>query len=274
VLFRSEPLNTPADRAYAATQKTGAVFHYVEQDPYVNRDPRFAIDIIYNQATNMTGWTGAKAQIYYTAQNDGSFLYSELLDRKYLGRSFTGYYERKRWPGFSIKNTSTKYEISIPMMRLTELYLNYAEASNEAYGPTGIGVTGGVPITALAAVNLIRQRANGGVAWNVLAAYTGTKELLRPRIKNERNIELSFEGHYYFDLRRWKDAPEAYSSTIMGMDIEKMPTSAAPYTTGFRYTRLPLPKDRQTAWKDPMYYLPFNVEDMYKMKKFVPNTPW
>jgi hypothetical protein len=62
----------------------------------------------------------------------------------------------------------------------------------------------------------------------------------------------------------------------MGMDIEKLGTGydATTYPTGFRYKRLALPKERQASWKDAMYYLPFNIEDNFKMKKFVPNEVW
>ena len=259
-----EALNTPEDRAKAI-----AAGHYNEQNPYANRDPRLDYDVIVNQGA-CQGWTAGKAQIYYTVKSDGSISYSELLDRNYLGRTFTGYYERKRWANQSQKaqNSAT---ISTPLIRLTELYLNYAEAANEAYGPTT--PMPGATMTAAQAINVIRSRAG---QTNILPAYTSSKENFRARIRNERNVELSFEGHYYFDIRRWKDAPLAYSSTIMGMDIEKLPAgyNSTLYPTGFRYTRITLPKERQTNWKDAMYYLPFNVEDMFKMKNFVPNEVW
>jgi hypothetical protein len=256
------PLNTDADRTAAITAGK-----FKEQDPYTNRDPRLDIDVIVNQGA-CQGWTNGKAQIYYEIKPNGSVSFSELLDHNYLSYTRTGYYERKRWANQSQKAKNSAI-ISTPLMRLTELYLNYAEASNEAYGPTTIGVPGAT-MTALQAINAIRTRA-GQVA--VLPAYTGSTAAFRPRIRNERNVELSYEGHYYFDERRWMDAPVAYSSTLIGMDIEKVPVTTT-YTKGFRYTRLPLSNDRQSRWKDAMYYLPFNVEDTYKMKNFTPNTPW
>lgn len=256
-----EPLNTEADRQVAITAG-----HYKDQDPYANRDPRFTIAILYNQAPNLTGWTGGKAQIY-TEVKSGVTSYSELLDQRYLGWSRTGYYNRKLWGEKSNKSTGN-VDYTSPIIRLGELYLNYAEAVNEAYGPNGVAP--GAALTALQAVNLIRSRI--GMP-DVLAKFTGSKEDFRPRIKNERVIELCFEGHYYHDIRRWKDAPEAYKGTIYGMAIEKVTTSTT-YPTGFKYTRVPLGAERQTAWKDAMYYLPFNTEDNYKMKNFVPNEVW
>ena len=61
--------------------------------------------------------------------------------------------------------------------------------------------------------------------------------------------------------------------TVMGVDIEKVTVSAT-YPTGYKYSRQPLSADRQVRWKNAMYYFPFNTEDMYKMKKFVPNEVW
>lgn len=257
-----EPLNTDADRA-AAT----AAGHYNEQNPYVNRDPRLAMDIITNQSPCI-GWSSGKAQIWRQTSG-GVTTYSELLNQSYLGITKTGYYLRKNWA-----NNSQKNKVSVvhtdPIIRLAELYLNYAEASNEAWGPTTIGVTGAT-MNAVDAINVIRNRV-GQV--NVLPQFTVSKEVFRDRIKNERNVELSWEGHYYFDIRRWMDAPQCYSTTLMGVDIEKLPAPTAEYPTGYKYTRVPLGQDRQVAWKPAMYYLPFNIVDNFKMRIFEPNEVW
>jgi hypothetical protein len=111
---------------------------------------------------------------------------------------------------------------------------------------------------------------------NILAAYTGNKDALRERIRNEQCVEFAFEGHYYHDIRRWQTAPQAYGSTLIRMDIEKLPAgyNATLYPIGYRHTRLPLSADRQPKWIDPMYYLPFNTEDNFKMRNFVPNVVW
>ncbi len=254
-------LNTQADRDAAI-----AAGKFKEQDPYANRDPRFYIDIIHNQASNIIGWSNSKAQIWYQMVN-GVAIYGELVDQSYLGITRTGYYSRKRWPENSVKNKTNK-NVTDPIIRLGELYLNYAEAANEAYGPNGSAP--GASMTALGAVNLIRNRIGQP---NVLAQYSASKDVFRLRVKNERNVELSFEGHYYFDIRRWKDAPVCYAGPLMGVDVEKV-TSNATYPTGYKYTRYPLSSDRQSNWKEAMYYLPFNTEDTYKMKKFVSNEVW
>lgn len=254
-----EPLNTEADR-----QAATAAGHYNEQDPYANRDPRFYIDVVYNTAP-VPGY-GA-AQIYYSTVN-GTAVYGQLLDQSYAGVTRTGYYERKTWGEQSVNNKTTPHYTD-PLIRLGELYLNYAEAANEAYGPNGTAPN--ATMTALQALNKIRKRVSMP---DVLPAFAASKEKLRDRIKNERTIELCFEGgHYFHDIRRWKDAPKVMGGTLMRMDVEKVAVSAA-YPTGFRYTRMPMSADRQVRWKDAMYYFPFNTEDMYKMKNFVSNEVW
>ncbi len=253
-----EPLNTEADRQAAI-----AAGHYKDQDPYANRDPRFYIDIIYNEAP-IPGYTTAK--IYYEIKN-GVTTYSELLDQTYLGITKTGYYQRKLWGDQSVKN-KVQPLITDPVIRLGELYLNYAEAANEAYGPNKAAP--GANMTAIDAINKIRTRV---AMPNVKSEYTTSTDVFRPRIKNERTIELCFEGHYYFDIRRWKDAPTVMAGPLMAMDVEKVTTSTT-YPKGYKYTRMPLLAERQTRWKDAMYYFPFNTSDNYKMKNFVPNIVW
>jgi hypothetical protein len=256
-----DPLNTPADRA-AAT----ALGHYNEQDPYANRDPRFAEDIMYNQSP-CQAWTNNKAQIYYTNVG-GTITPAELLTKaKYAGMTYTGYYMRKFWNNNSTLNKVTGI-LTDPLCRLAEMYLNYAEAANEAYGPNTPAP--GATMTAVQAINAVRTRAGMPA---VLSAYTGSTAAFRPRIKNERIVELSWEGHYYNDIHRWMDLQTIMSSTLIGMDIEKVTVSAT-YPIGFKHTRLPLPQDRQVAWKPQMYYLPFNNADNLKMKNFVPNPVW
>jgi hypothetical protein len=146
--------------------------------------------------------------------------------------------------------------------------LNYAEAANEAYGPTGVAP--GASMSAVDAVNFIRARVGMPA---VLSKFTTDKDLFRNRIKNERTIELAFEGHYYYDIRRWKDAPAVYSSTLMGIVVEKVPIDAN-YPTGYKYSRAPLPSTRQISWREAMYYLPFSTDQYDKMTKFVPGDKW
>ena len=256
------PLNTEAQRA-AAT----AAGKYNEQNPYVNRDPRFENAVVYNQCT-FQGYSPASLYI----NPDGSKPSGSLLTYPQSasdGVSETFYYERKRTGPLSNKGNQNVI-LTDPIIRLAEVYLNYAEAANEAWGPTGKAPS--ATISAVDAVNVIRARVEMP---DVLAEYCGTKEIFRDRIKNERAVELCFEGnHYYCDIRRWKDAPEIGRSTLYGMRATKVDVSAQ-YPTGFRYERFALPANRQIAWKnDGMYWFRFQDSDLLKMSNYTPKMDW
>lgn len=256
------PLNTEAQRA-AAT----AAGKYNEQNPYINRDPRFENAVVYNQCT-FQGYSPASLYI----NPDGSKPSGSLLTYPQSasdGVSETFYYERKRTGPLSNKGNQNVI-LTDPIIRLAEVYLNYAEAANEAWGPTGKAPS--ATISAVDAVNVIRARVEMP---DVLAEYCGTKEIFRDRIKNERAVELCFEGnHYYCDIRRWKDAPEIGRSTLYGMRATKVDVSAQ-YPTGFRYERFALPANRQIAWKnDGMYWFRFQDSDLLKMSNYTPKMDW
>ena len=258
------PLNTEAERLVAT-----AAGEYNEQNPYVNRDPRFDFVVIYNQK-EVRGY--GKASLY--VNEDGSLPSGSLIQKKegsQDGVSETFYYEQKRSGNLSNKGEQN-VTLTDPIIRLAELYLNYAEAANEAFGPDGKAPE--AALTALEALNEIRARVSMPP---VLDAYTSDKDLLRARIKNERTVELCFEGyHYYCDIRRWKDAPAIGRSTLYGMRATKLDSGpTAEYPTGFRYERFPLPASRQIAWEnDGMYYIQFQNGDLLKMKNYTPNQSW
>lgn len=269
-----DPLNTEADRAAAA-----ALGHYNEQDPYSNRDPRFDICIIHDGSTNQYV-TGA-INIYYdpelgrypgttiSGQNNVEFgIEWGTRDNQLQSYSNTGYYCNKYWQGM-YGTKSTSHIFMDPQMRVAELYLNYAEAVNEAYGPHGTAP--GYDLTAVQAINKVRERVNMPP---VLDKFTTDKDTFRERIRNERCVELAYEGNaYYYDIRRWKIAPETMSQKLYGMYITKVPVSAE-YPKGRKYERRLLPDNRQSRWKDCMYFFPFPDNEARKLKNFVNNDPW
>lgn len=255
-----DPLYTESERAEAIAKG-----NYNEQDPYANRDPRFYICILYNTAP-VPGFETAK--IYYEMVN-GERVYGEMLNPAHTGITQTGYYQAKYWAGQSVKNNiSSQY--TDPLIRLTELYMNYAEAVNEAYGPNGRAP--GASLSAVEAINLIRERIEMAP---VQDKFTVSTETFRERIQNERTVEFYGEGHHFYDIRRWKIAPAVMSETSRRMDIEKVPVSEA-YPTGYRYdASQPMPATRQVRWKsDAMYYFPFPISEENKMKEFEPNPRW
>lgn len=267
-----DALNTEADRAAAV-----AAGHYNEQDPYSNRDPRFDLTVVHD-GSEVSGASGP-VNIYYdpdtntypvTVMGTSSRIFAiewGSMDGSNSAAGSTGYYSNKWWNGQL--GTGSAYQHTDPLIRMAELFLNYAEAVNEAYGPNGTAA--GLSITALGAVNSVRERAEMP---GVQSKYTGSAETLRDRIRNERNVEFALEGHhYYHDSRRWMTVAQSMSATQMGMYIEKVPVSDQ-YPKGRMYTRRAIPASRQSTWKTPMYFIPFPASEANKMKNFVNNEIW
>lgn len=262
-------LNTEEDRALATSAGS-----YNEQNPYANRDPRFNLTIIYNQKDLSAGGISEPASLY--VNEDGSLPTNSLLAKPEGasdGATETYYYECKRIGGPYVNNTQP-VTLTDPIVRLAELYLNYAEAAFMAYGSPSSSAPGAT-MTSEEALNKIRTRIGMPA---VHEEYVNDPERYLERIKNERAIELCSEGyHYYCDIRRWMDAPEIGRSTLMGMRATKLnePYDHEMYPTGFRYERFALPDNRQIAWKnDGMYYIQFNKNILQKMKNYTPKMEW
>lgn len=182
---------------------------YDENNPYIGRDPRLKLFIIYNGATAGVGNTPIYTSID-GATNDGINL-SQNATR-------TGYYLKKLLrQDVNLNPNSVNGQRHIkPRMRYTDFYLAYAEAANEAWGPTA---DGGHGYSAYDVVKAIRKRAGVGVANNdaYLETIKDDKNQMRTLIQNERRLELCFEGYRFWDLRRWN---ANLNETARGVRIE------------------------------------------------------
>ena len=135
--------------------------------------------------------------------------------------SITGYWAKKLVHYENIVELPNRYTVEAypwPVIRLADLYLMYAEALNEGEGPAS---------GALTWINRVRERAGletVEASWSQYAMqpskYT-TQAGLREIIRRERMIELAFEGHRFWDLRRWKTAESVLNRAISGWDISQ-----------------------------------------------------
>lgn len=172
---------------------------YDPNDPYANRDPRLKDYILVNEGTAGTG----NSTIITAA--DGPT--NDALNRVETSTR-TGYYLKKLLrQDVNINPVTTNTQLHYkPRIRYTELYLIYAEAANEAWGPEGAGSYG---FSAYDVVKAIRERAGITQPDNYLEEVKGDKDAMRKLIHNERRLELCFEGFRFWDLRRWgKDLTE------------------------------------------------------------------
>jgi len=151
-----------------------------------------------------------------------------------------------------------------PIIRMSDLYLMYAEAYNEYYGPNQEVYD-----------NLNKIRARGGLR-SIEDVYSDasivknvgkhlTKEGLREIIHKERSIELSFEGKKYFDVLRWKEANRYFTSPMKGWNT----TGSDP---GQYYILMTL---QNRVWQTPRDYLmPLPLWDINRNPNLVQNPGW
>jgi hypothetical protein len=177
---------------------------YDPQNPYVGREQRFYNDIVFDGAEYKLDWMPTADVIYTrideTYANPDKTNQIDLAGKTDVGDS--GYYQRKRLnPDAAPANDASGQ--NYVFYRYAEVLLNFAEAQNEASGPTA---------EVYAAINELRLR---GDLPELEAGLS--KEDMREAIKRERRVELCFEGKRYFDNKRWVEAEQ-----IMGTQRHNM----------------------------------------------------
>ena len=226
---------------------------YDDKKPYDNRDPRLTMYIIYN------GSKAGNASSVITTAVDGT---NNDSMNKFDGASTrTGYYLRKFLDmnvNANPSNTTNGYHVK-PWIRYTEIFLGYAEAANEAWGPQGKGTHS---YAAYDVVKAIRKRAGVGVdgADPYLESIKGDQDKMRELIRNERRLELCFEGFRFWDLRRWKVDLSKLNETVKGMKI-----------TGTNYEVVDV---ERRDYKDYMYYGPVPYSEVLKFDALIQNKGW
>ncbi len=212
--------------------------------PYANRDPRLGMSIVTNQST----WNGRAIQLW-AGGIDGKGV---------LNASKTGYYLKKFLSlNLSIGTNATTVSTWIHF-RYAEILLNYAEAMNEAYGPTADPK--GYGLTAIAAINGVRDRA--GVK---LPALSGLNQIeLRAKIQHERRVELAFEEHRFWDVRRWKIAESTLGAPLMGVNIIRNADNSITYTPVQVESRV---------FSEKMYLYPIPMGEINKSKGVIQQNP-
>ena len=170
---------------------------YDASNPYENRDPRLRTYILVNGDA-----IGVNNKVINTqADSDPKML--DGLNKENGRSTTTGYYLRKTLRSDVNLNPVTDQRHFGIRIRTTELLLDYAEAANEAQGPTA--QVGGANYSAYDIIKAIRARVHDA-GWQdpYLESIKGDQAKMRELIRNERRLELCFENHRFWDLRRWK----------------------------------------------------------------------
>ena len=158
---------------------------YNANNPYANRDPRLEATVFRHGSV----WGRAdqdeqrSVDVHFNSSTDKGADYRESM-----GGTYTGYYLKKFVNPDLILKSPRNFPHAWSIFRYAEILLNAAEAINEAEGPAN----------AYQYINQVRKRAG-------MPDYAGmSQDEFRKRIRNERRVELSFEDHRFFDLRRWR----------------------------------------------------------------------
>jgi hypothetical protein len=215
---------------------------YNQANPYDNLDARFHESILYHNKSfgpyTMDMTPGGD-------NNPGG------------GQFFTGYYMHKFFHEDRLTNQVTGNPDSFwPYIRLSDLYLMYAEALNEHdFGANRAEI--------LEYLNYVRERAGQPKVENT-PHFGNSQEHLRERIINERAVELAFEEKRYLDLKRWKRGPGYIGGTMYGMAVEGTASSPTFRKVDFE----------ERTFTDKWYLYPIPDNDIQKAPGLVQNPGW
>jgi len=256
---------------------------YDPNNPWVNRDPRFYNDITIDGDQQVKNFT--------TASTGSSEATNSNYVQFYIGgrgrnsnNSLTGYGYRKFksivWNSYdNLWGGGTWWDV--PKVRLAGVLLEFAEAANEAYGPTG--AVPGTTLTAVQAVNMVRARVmcppytsqnplllsgrgdsqNGGTPLPpVDARFTSDPVVFRQIIRQERAVELAFEGHRWEDARRW-----GVASTLKYREKYE-------YQFDKAHTFFKRVLARTSAFEPKHWWLPFPTAQVALYPAFKQNPGW
>ena len=214
---------------------------YTDQNMWKNRDPRLAASVLYQGSE----WNGRAINVIY-GQSDNPIGNQNVTP--------TGYYVRKYIPETILSsNHSGTAKRLWRIFTYSEILLSYAEALNEA------DYAGNKALVC----NLLDQiRHRGGIIGNVAnRADLNSQTAMRNFIHKERTIELAFEEHRWWDVRRWNVAGEALGRDIYGIDV------AADGTITRKVAQ-------QRKWQDKFYLYPIPEAEVWKIGQDFQNEGW
>lgn len=219
----------------------------------VGRDARFYASVLANGFNWINQYNGVKRITFYNGgtssyQPSGAdcvkvgFLWRRMLDPQL--NTDNGSWGKVFWPYF----------------RLAEIYLNYAEACNEKPQRD--------EENALLYLNKIRERAGLNKIEEAYPEVKNNQSLLRELIRKERMVELAFEGHRYFDVRRWGIAEKEMSGPEFTLNL-----TATNFDDSWERTSR-MWQGGERVFEPKHYFFPINQEQLNEMKNITQNWGW
>lgn len=249
--------------------------NYDEQNPYDKRDPRFYNNILY--PGNKWGVNASNAVQYITTYIGGSMYNTVLTNNQSNKRQQTGYLCKKYvWEGEDQwKKLYGLNRVITVFIRVSQVYLDLAEASFEATGSATAKVEG-CDYSALQAINVIRNRIGIG---DMPSAIYSDNDAFRKAIRRERGVELMFEDHRWWDIRRWMIAHELFAEQYPLKGIEATPKDKNhanvkdKSTLQFTYKVVDIiPEERVFGMRN--YWYPFSMNDAASLNNLTQNPGW
>lgn len=218
-------------------------------NPYAGRDPRLGYTVVTNGST----WNSRTIDI--SGEGSDSF--------RNTNASRTGFYLRKYLTDDLVLSQNQTAMHQWVYFRYAEILLNFAEASNEVWGPDASGVSSG--LTARQALNQVRGRTDVAIGDIDLSKFPGAddKARMRAAIKAERRVELAFEDHRYWDLLRWKDG-DVLAQPLTGV------RAVSDGVGGFTYSSIEVEK---RVFDPKMYRYPIPYTEISKSKGVIEQNP-
>lgn len=241
---------------------------------YVRREPRFYASVAYNGATwyllNETNVADQNKQVFYYRGGGNGYTNTMFWLRTGIGvMKFV--HPRDTYRGGSLDNVVKKAE---PAIRYADILLMYAEALNEVEGNYQIPSWDGSTTYSIASRDVAEMkrgirpvRCRAGLPDYTAAEY-GDKDVLRAKIKRERQIELMGEGQRYYDLRRWKDAEVEEALPIYGCNTLMTSSQRDWFHTPVEVPSLP------TNFARKMYFWPISHSELKRNKMLTQNPGW
>lgn len=226
---------------------------YDPTNPANKRDPRFMFTVTYDGCIMKSNMQDTEINISVGTQQDAI----------YRGTP-TGYYTHKFLKFGSMANQMLYGGSQArPLMRYTEILLNYAEAANEYYGPDHKDVLGDQEISPYIVLRKIRECA--GIEPGEDGTYGIKNNMsqadMTEAIRLERRLDLAFEGHRFFDVRRWMIAEDTDNRMMHGFEITR---------NGERKTGRII-DTRQHTFRKAMYFYPIPYKETVKSPDLLQN---
>lgn len=242
------------------------------QHPYANRDPRFDAFILY-PGEQFASYANGKPNYICTWEGG-----ADMAPNVPTGQTVRTSYLVKKWlwpEAVKLDRPAgefSKYAYNCVHIRTTQVWLDYAEAMNEAYGPTT--VPSGYTYSAVDAINKVRERV--GMV-NVRAERTSSAIKFRDAIRDERAVELLLENHRWFDIRRWMTAEELLSvpNPIKGVRaIPSTPTKDVPPVDNKFTYQLKDVTEEIRVFERKHYWYPIPESEANRFVRFQQNPGW